>query len=403
MTQQKSTDWGELGDRSKRAGSNKAESNLDALLRILLCLNAAYQKPMPMSKSIHLLIAASGTGGHLFPALALAEQLTEYDIQWLGVPNRMEITLVPKQYPLHTIPVEGFQGRPSLKTLKILWRLLRSVLTVKKLIHQQQIDIVCTTGGYIAAPAILAAKWCRIPVVFHESNYIPGKVTTWFGRWCQTVALGFKETARYLPNCHTAWVSTPVRQQFLRPQPLELDIPGDRRLIVIAGGSQGAVSVNEKVRSCVSAWVAAGAFIVHLTGKNDPDAEHFHHPHYLALPFFDNMAGLLQRADFAVSRAGAGTLTELAITHTPAILIPYPFAAENHQHYNADVFAQAGAAMVFDQKQLTTEKLTEAGLTLLNHANQRQEMALAASQLALINSAEKFADLIKQAQPHRLQ
>ncbi|MGA1622673.1 MAG: UDP-N-acetylglucosamine--N-acetylmuramyl-(pentapeptide) pyrophosphoryl-undecaprenol N-acetylglucosamine transferase, partial [Synechocystis sp.] len=167
-----------------------------------------------MTKPIRLLIAASGTGGHLFPALALAQQLPDYHIDWLGVPDRLETTLVPQEYPLQTVAVEGFQGRPSLKTIKIFWNLLQAVLTVKGLIETKEIDGICTTGGYIAAPAILAAKWCGIPVIFHESNFIPGKVTTWFGRWCDQVALGFQDTANYLPNCSTVWVSTPVRQQF---------------------------------------------------------------------------------------------------------------------------------------------------------------------------------------------
>lgn len=349
-----------------------------------------------MTKPLRLLIAASGTGGHLFPALALAQQLPDYQIEWLGVPDRLETTLVPAAYPLHTVTVEGFQGRPSLKTLKILWNLIQATFTVKRLIQTHQIDGVCTTGGYIAAPAIVAAKLCGIPAIFHESNFIPGKVTTWLGRWCDRVALGFQETARYLPNCQTVWVSTPVRQQFLSPQPLELDIPGDRPLVVVAGGSQGAVSVNEKVRSCVSAWVQAGAFIVHLTGQNDPDAAHFSHPHYIALPFCDNMAGLLQRADLAISRAGAGTLTELAITQTPSILIPYPFAAEDHQMYNAQVFEKAGAALVFAQKSLTPEKLEQAGLDLLKSPSQRQQMATAASQLAKLDSAEQFAHIVRE-------
>ena len=356
-----------------------------------------------MTKPIRLLIAASGTGGHLFPALALAQQLPDYQIDWLGVPDRLETTLVPKEYPLQTVAVEGFQGRPSLKTIKIFWNLIQAVFQVKHLIKTKKIDGVCTTGGYIAAPAIVAAKWSGIPVIFHESNFIPGKVTTWFGRWCDQVALGFQDTAKYLPNCQTVWVSTPVRRQFHAPQPLDLEIPGDRQLVVIAGGSQGAVTVNEKVRSCVSAWVKGGAFIVHLTGKNDPDAEHFSHPHYLALPFFDNMAGLLQRADLAISRAGAGTLTELAITQTPSILIPYPFAAEDHQMYNAQVFEKAGAALVFPQKSLTPEKLEQAGLDLLKSPSQRQQMAAAASRLAKLDSAEQLAaivkDIVEKSQP----
>ncbi len=336
----------------------------------------------------------------IFSPLWPAQQLPDYEITWLGVPDRLETTLVPKEYPLQTIPVEGFQGRPSLKTIKVFWNLVRSVFTVRKLIKTQGIDGVCTTGGYIAAPAILAAKLCGIPVVFHESNFIPGKVTTWLGRWCHTVAIGFRGTAQYLPNCRTQWISTPVRQQFQKPQPLELDIPPERRLVVIAGGSQGAVTVNEKVRSCVPAWVGAGAFIVHLTGKNDPATETFSHDHYLALPFFDNMAGLLQRATLAVSRAGAGTLTELAVTHTPSILIPYPFAAENHQMFNAQTFEQAGAALVFEQKSLTVEALEQAGLTLLQSPDKLAQMADSASQLATLDSAEQLARIVRKSITH---
>ncbi|MEY2983395.1 MAG: UDP-N-acetylglucosamine--N-acetylmuramyl-(pentapeptide) pyrophosphoryl-undecaprenol [Cyanobacteriota bacterium] len=349
-----------------------------------------------MTKPIRLLIAASGTGGHLFPALALAQQLPDYQIDWLGVPDRLETTLVPSEYPLQTVAVEGFQGRPSLKTIKTFWKLLQAVFTVKRLIKTNHIDGICTTGGYIAAPAIIAAKWSGIPVILHEANVIPGKVTTWLGRWCRRVALGFQETAHYLPHCQTVWVSTPVRSQFYTPQPLALDIPGDRQLVVIVGGSQGAVTVNQMVRSCVPAWVKAGAFIVHLTGKNDPDSEQFCHPHYLALPFFENMAGLLQRADLAISRAGAGTLTELAITQTPSILIPYPFAAEDHQMYNARVFATAGAALVLPQKSLSPHILEKAGLELLQSAEQRHQMAEAASHLAKGDSAEQLAAIIRE-------
>ncbi|AIE74524.1 MULTISPECIES: undecaprenyldiphospho-muramoylpentapeptide beta-N-acetylglucosaminyltransferase [unclassified Synechocystis] len=355
-----------------------------------------------MTAPIRLLIAASGTGGHLFPALALAQQLPDYDITWLGVPDRLETTLVPRQYPLQTIPVEGFQGRPNLKTIKIGWNLLRSIFTVRKLIKSKQIDAVATTGGYIAAPAIVAAKLCGIPIVFHESNFIPGKVTTWLGRWCDRVAIGFQGTATYLPSCRTTWISTPVRQQFRQPQPLDLHIPTDRLLIVVAGGSQGAVTLNRQVRSCVSAWVNAGAFIVHLTGKNDPEAANFSHDNYLALEFFDNMAGLLQRTDLAISRAGAGTLTELAVTRTPSILIPYPFAAENHQMYNAQVFADAGAALVFTQKSLTTEQLEQAGLELLQCPEKLAAMASAASELATIDSAEQLAAIVRASLKTRL-
>jgi UDP-N-acetylglucosamine--N-acetylmuramyl-(pentapeptide) pyrophosphoryl-undecaprenol N-acetylglucosamine transferase len=178
---------------------------------------------------------------------------------------------------------------------------------------------------------------------------------------------------------------------------LDLPIPQNIPLIVVAGGSQGAVSVNQQIRPCVAAWVEAGAYIVHLTGKNDPDAETFSHPNYLALPFYDNMAGLLQRANLAISRSGAGTLTELAVTNTPSILIPYPFAAEDHQTYNAKVFEEAGAAQVYAQKQLTPAILENVVLDLLRSPEKLTVMAEAASSLAIIDSAEKLADLVRQA------
>ena len=350
-----------------------------------------------MAQPIRLLIAASGTGGHLFPALALAQQLSDYQIEWLGVPNRLEQTLVPKEYPLFTIPVEGFQGRLSLKTLKVAWGLVISVFQVRKLLKSHKIDVICTTGGYIAGPTVVAARSLGIPVVLHEANFIPGKVTKLFASFFETIALGFAGTAQFLPKIKTVWVSTPVRSLFREPQPLDLPIPENRPLIVVAGGSQGAVSVNQQIRPCVAAWVEAGAYIVHLTGKNDPDAENFNHPNYRALPFYDNMAGLLQRANLAISRSGAGTLTELAVTKTPSILIPYPFAAEDHQTYNAKVFEDAGAAQVYAQKQLTPEILENVVLDLLRSPEKLTVMAEAASSLAIIDSAEKLADLVRQA------
>ena len=150
-------------------------------------------------KSPRLLIAASGTGGHLFPALAVAEKLANYQIEWLGVRDRLEQTLVPDCYTLHTIPIEGFQQRFGLKTIQITFRFINSVFQVQKIIKEKQIDAVFTTGGYIAALAILAARLQKIPAVIHESNFIPGKVTRFLSRWCDTVALGFGGTAQYLP------------------------------------------------------------------------------------------------------------------------------------------------------------------------------------------------------------
>ncbi|WYL92986.1 MAG: undecaprenyldiphospho-muramoylpentapeptide beta-N-acetylglucosaminyltransferase [Gloeotrichia echinulata IR180] len=348
---------------------------------------------------IRLLIAASGTGGHLFPAIALAEKLPEYEIEWLGVPNRLETQLVPKQYHLNTIAVEGFQQGFSVKSLYVLGRLITSIVQVRRILKQGKFQGLFTTGGYIAGPAVIAARSLGIPVVFHESNALPGKVTRFFGPMCTAVALGFAVAAKYLPRAKNVYVGTPVRSQFLDQNidaSLDLPIPQGVPLIIVFGGSQGAVAINKLIRQSAKAWFDAGAYIVHLTGDNDPEADSLKHPQYIALPFYNNMAALLRRANLAISRSGAGSLTELAVCGTPAILIPYPFAAEDHQTYNAQEFTKVGAALTFKQSELTAEILLHQVLNLLQSPDELTKMGEAAKAIAIPDSADKLAQLLRE-------
>ncbi|MBV6627929.1 MAG: undecaprenyldiphospho-muramoylpentapeptide beta-N-acetylglucosaminyltransferase [Rivularia sp. (in: Bacteria)] len=348
---------------------------------------------------IRLLIAASGTGGHLFPAIALAEQLPDYQIEWLGVPNRLETQLVPTQYKLNTIGVEGFQKGLGISSLLTLGKLLGSILQVRKILKQGKFDGVFTTGGYISGPAVIAARSLGLPVILHESNALPGKVTRFFGLLCNAVAVGFEAAAQYLPKNKTIYTSTPVRSAFLEPgieASLDLSIPADAPVIVVFGGSQGAVSVNKLVRESAPAWFDAGAYVVHLTGNQDPEADNLVHPQYISMPFYNNMAALLRRADLAISRSGAGSVTELAVCGTPAILIPYPYAAEDHQTYNAQVYTTAGAGILFQQKELTAEKLQNQVLELLKSPEELQKMSDKAKTVAVPESAEKLAQLVRE-------
>ncbi|WP_448562810.1 undecaprenyldiphospho-muramoylpentapeptide beta-N-acetylglucosaminyltransferase [Trichothermofontia sp.] len=353
---------------------------------------------MTPSTPKRLLIAASGTGGHLFPALAVAEALPDYEITWLGVPDRLEVALIPPHYPLKTVAIGGIQQRLGLSTLELLGRMALATLKIRRWLKQGQYGGVFTTGGYIAAPAILAARSLGLPVVLHESNAIPGKVTTWLSRWCTVTAIGFEQAAARLPHAKTVTVGTPVRSQFFQSTqaPLPLAVPATAPLLVVVGGSQGAVAVNQLVRQCAPAWLEARVWIVHLTGEQDPDRTALQHPHYLALPFFDQMASLLTRANLVISRAGAGSLTELAITGTPAILIPYPYAAEDHQTYNARIFADAGAALWLPQQQLTPDILQEKVLSLLRDKTVLTRMGEKARSLAVPDSAQRIANLLRQ-------
>jgi UDP-N-acetylglucosamine--N-acetylmuramyl-(pentapeptide) pyrophosphoryl-undecaprenol N-acetylglucosamine transferase len=348
---------------------------------------------------IRLLIAASGTGGHLFPAIALAEKLPEYQIEWLGVPDRLETQLVPKQYKLNTISVEGFQKGFGISSLLTLGKLVGSVIEVRKLLKQGNFKGVFTTGGYIAGPSVIAARSLGLPVILHESNALPGKVTRFFGPWCDAVAVGFDVAAKYLPKAKVIYTSTPVRSQFLDAEiasTLDLSIPPEAPLIVVFGGSQGAIAINKLVRNCSPAWFEAGAYVVHITGDKDEEAESLKHPQYISLPFYDNMAALLRRANLAISRSGAGSLTELAVCETPAILIPYPFAAEDHQTYNANVFTAVNAALLFKQSELTEDILRSEVLRLLKSPDELREMGENAKKVALTDSAEKLAQLLRE-------
>jgi len=313
-----------------------------------------------------LLIAASGTGGHLFPALAVAEALPpDWRVLWLGVPDRLERELVPERYPLHTVRAGGLQGR-GLRKLANLLQLIQATLPTRSLIRREGVTAVFSSGGYIAAPAILAARWGGVPVVLHESNAIPGKVTRLLGRFCTRVAVGLPQAAERLPGCRPLVTGTPVRGAFLQPAPLPAWVPrGDGPLVLVMGGSQGALRLNRMVRPLIPKLAAAGCRVVHLTGSNDPEAGGFDLPGVVERPFSDEMPGLLQHADLAISRAGAGSLSELAVSGTPTILVPFPQAADRHQDANAAAAAAVGAAVIVWQHEPGEPPLEQAVWRLL--------------------------------------
>ncbi|MFQ3585630.1 MAG: undecaprenyldiphospho-muramoylpentapeptide beta-N-acetylglucosaminyltransferase [Cyanobacteriota bacterium] len=346
-----------------------------------------------------LLIAASGTGGHVFPALAIAEQLPDWHIEWLGVPDRIEVKLVQDRYRLHTIAMSGLQGSLWNRG-RAFWQLGAATWQVRQLLQAGQFDGVLSTGGYIAAPAILAARSLRLPVVLHESNVIPGKVTRRLGRWCRLVALGMAETANYLPGVATQVVGTPVRSEFYSPQPVPADIPipDGEPLILVMGGSQGARGLNRMVAACAEDWLQAGAWIVHLTGEAEAQAPQSgipQHPRYWRFPFRADVANLLQRAHFAISRAGAMSVAELLATGTPAILIPYPFAAEDHQYHNALAFVRYGGGVVMRESEENLDLLRQKVLTWLAHPQTVTQMATHLKTTAYPAAGKAMAHLLQ--------
>ncbi len=193
-----------------------------------------------MSKKNNLLVAASGTGGHIFPALAISKEVEdEWNIHWLGVHQRLDANLIPKKYNLKTLNI----NTPK-KNIFLFYQyltILMSTFQIIRILKEKKINLVFTTGGYISAPTIIASKLLRIPVIIHESNLIPGMVTKNFGFLCNYVLLGFKRTNSYLKNCKTIFTGTPLREQFYKSNLLPEWVPkGNGPLLIVMGGSQGA-------------------------------------------------------------------------------------------------------------------------------------------------------------------
>jgi UDP-N-acetylglucosamine--N-acetylmuramyl-(pentapeptide) pyrophosphoryl-undecaprenol N-acetylglucosamine transferase len=345
-----------------------------------------------------LLIAASGTGGHIYPALSFADSLSNsWEIEWLGVPNRLEIEIVPQKYNLIKLKVGGLQGNIFRKMFD-LFKLLFASIWVSFLLRQKKINVVFTTGGYISAPTILGAKLTGIPILLHESNAIPGKVTRLLGRFCDHVALGIPSASEYLQGCRTSFTGTPVRSEFFSDQSLPAWVPlGDGLLIVVMGGSQGAIKINEMVRNILPWLLEKGCRIIHLTGKNDgfyqtlDNAET--HVNLVVREFSNDISALLLNADLAISRAGSGAICELMVTKTPSILIPLPASADQHQELNAAYMARYGGAVIVNQHDPEKDILKNTISNLID-SNSIREMKSNMNNYDSFNSVDKIFEVI---------
>ncbi len=304
----------------------------------------------------NLLIAASGTGGHIFPALAVSKMIDKnWNINWLGVKQRIDSELIPRKYNLLTLNLKSPQRNffVGLHYFKILFSTFRII----KILKEKKINLVFTTGGYISAPTIIAAKLLKIPVIIHESNLIPGTVTKYFGFLCEFVLIGFKETNNYLKSCKTIFTGTPLRDEFYQTNSLPEWVPkGKGPLLIIIGGSQGAKAINDIFYESLDFLKNQNFRVVHIIGKhNFSNAKTKKYNNYVQKKFTNQIASLMQNCDLVISRSGSGTINELIQTRKPSILIPYPNSKNNHQEKNAMILSSIGGSILINQRNISVE------------------------------------------------
>ena len=354
--------------------------------------------------NVSVLIMAGGTGGHVFPALAVADELRARGakINWLGTARGIETRLVPAaNIQLHMIRVEGIRGRGIIGLLKAPFLITYAVLQAISIIRALNVDVVLGFGGFASGPGGLAAKLLRKSLVIHEQNAVAGTTNRLLAKIANSVLAAFPNA--FNSSVVSEVVGNPVRQQIqqLAAPSVRYNERDEKKLplqLLIVGGSLGAKAINELVPAAlVELPFNVRPIVRHQTGKGHAEATTAlymqHQVNAKVDEFIDDMAAAYAWADIVICRAGALTVSELMVAGVASVLIPLPSAIDDHQTYNAKNLSDAGAGLSLVQRELTAAKLAALLLTELADRKQLLAMAEKAQQLAKPNAAAQVADI----------
>jgi UDP-N-acetylglucosamine--N-acetylmuramyl-(pentapeptide) pyrophosphoryl-undecaprenol N-acetylglucosamine transferase len=343
------------------------------------------------------ILAGGGTGGHVIPALAIANELKKSygaEVLFIGTARGIENRLVPAAgYALQLVRVGALKNVSLMTRAKTAFDLPRAVWDASRMLNEFAPDVVIGVGGYASGPAMLAAVVKHIPTLAFEPNVVPGFANRVVARFVSGAAVHFEETAKYFRHAEVTGV--PVRQAFF-------EIPakhGGTPTLLVFGGSQGAHAINEAMMRCLPELrrQAPGMHIIHQTGERDyndalaaykslsESAEVF--------KFIEDMPAAFARADLVVCRSGASTVAEITAAGKPAIFVPFPRAADDHQRVNAEALARVGAAVVVEESKLEGVWLAETVAALLGDSGRLQAMSSAARELAHPDAARDIAGM----------
>ncbi|MCW5824517.1 MAG: undecaprenyldiphospho-muramoylpentapeptide beta-N-acetylglucosaminyltransferase [Cyanobacteria bacterium TGS_CYA1] len=359
-----------------------------------------------------IVLTGGGTGGHIYPALSVHDELLrqnpDVDMLYIGAKDHMEEKLCnARGIKFYGLDVSGLPRKASLSLIVWVAQMSRSMYECRKIFKDFAPTAVLGTGGYASAPALFAAKQLNIPFAVHEPDAYPGLVNKLFSRWAEIISLGMEGARDRLPAVQGQVIinGNPVGANFVNPKSRAdacriLDVRADLKTIVVTGGSQGARALNETLIQALPQLFERGNLqIIHQCGeKNLEEVKSRVNPTYLSsglyIPkaYFEDLALAYVASDLAVCRAGAMTLAELSALGKPAIFIPYPHAAQNHQFHNAKYFESKNAARVIRQDELSVERFVETIKELVLDGNEKlQEMQSAMAKMGKPEAAKSLA------------
>lgn len=358
-----------------------------------------------MKSDYHILVSGGGTGGHIFPALAIAnalkQRLPEAKIQFVGAENRMEMERVPEAgYPIIGLPVAGFDRKRIWRNIGVLLKLWRSSRMARKIVREFKPDVAIGVGGYASGPTLAAAQEAHVPTLLQEQNSYAGVTNKLLAKGADKICVAYENMDRFFPAGRIIMTGNPVRKALFdcKLTPAEareaLGFPADEPLVVVVGGSLGARSVNDATYLAMDAITATGANLLWQTGKiyYDEFAEKTRGKAKVkTMAFLPDMATVYRAATFVISRAGASTISELQLLGVPAILIPSANVAEDHQRKNAMALVDRDAAMMILDADASA-RLKEEAPALLNDSERRERYAANVRKMALPDSDERIAD-----------
>ncbi len=366
---------------------------------------------------MRIILTGGGTGGHIYPALAVAERLQhlhpDCEILYVGTERGLENEIVPKRnLPFRTIHAEGLPRKLSPALLKAVKKAADGCMEAGKIVKEFQPDLVIGTGGYVCGPVVLAAKLQGVPTMIHEQNAFPGITNKLLARFVDRIMVNFEESREYFVHKDRIVVTgLPVRQEVLAAEKMEglqyFDFSADKTTLLVTGGSRGARSLNRAMVDAYSELIKHPDLqIIHLTGRLDYNdtmksiaekgIDIASYPQIVIKPYLDEMQHGLAAADFCVGRAGATFLAEVTACGLPCILIPYPYAAENHQEYNAKALVDQDAAYMVLDKDLTGNLLCEHILALYKDSEKRKHMTAQSQAIGKRDALDQIVQLIEQ-------